>query len=193
MLDSCKNKIKELIEKRKDVETAKDILTNLRESSLRFASMLLYDLLGIDMSQDLIELLIEIDGSTVSQLNASYLLSIYTDYNVLPPECKKEAVIIQQAIRWCGNQDQTVRWLAVRILFNLLSNPDNTNVIVNQLIKLMDSDNLYIKKKILDSAHLLKQLNPDSFSYIIKKASVDKNYIVRQAASKLIIDMNIEK
>ena len=87
--------------------------------------------------------------------------------------------------------DLNIRWNAVQILFLLLRNVENKNVVCNQLVKLMDSDNFYIKNKILRNIHLLKDIDFETFKYIIQKASVDTNYVVRKVVKEVQVELGL--
>ncbi len=82
-----------------------------------------------------------------------------------------------------------IRWNAVQILFLLLQNIENKNVVCNQLVKLMDTDNVYIKNKILRNIYLIKDVDFETYKYIIQKASVDTNYVVRKVANEVQMEI----
>ncbi|WP_303862730.1 hypothetical protein [Alkalibaculum bacchi] len=70
-----------------------------------------------------------------------------------------------------------------------MQNIENKNVVCNQLVKLMDTDNVYIKNKILRNIYLIKDVDFETYKYIIQKASVDTNYVVRKVANEVQMEI----
>jgi hypothetical protein len=178
--------IQELLTNKPKVEKAKAILTNLGETNLRLSALLLYSCLGEDVSADLLIALANIGDDTLSNRNATagFLNFLQADNSPLSDE-KMGQIILQQAIEWCANSDFGTRWNAVQLLFLLLRDIENKDVVCNQLVKLMDTDNVYIKNRILRNIHLLLNVDNETYKYVIQKASVDTNYVVRKVASEV--------
>ena len=53
----------------------------------------------------------------------------------------------------------------------------------------MDTDNVYIKNKILRNIYLIKDVDFETYKYIIQKASVDTNYVVRKVANEVQMEI----
>ncbi len=172
------------------MEKAQAIMTNLSETNLRFSALLLYNCLGEDITVELLNILADIGDDTLSNRKASAAFLNYLEANNSPvSDIQLEHIILQQAIEWCVESDLDIRWNAVQILFLLLQNIENKNVVCNQLVKLMDTDNFYIKNKILRNIYLLKDVDFETYKYIIKKASVDTNYVVRKIANEVQVEL----
>lgn len=187
-----KNKIIELLSNKQKVENAQAIMTNLSETSLKFSALLLYNCLGEDITVELLNTLVDIGDDTLSNRKASAAFINYLEVNNLPVlGTRLEHIILQQTIGWCVESDLNVRLNAVQILFLLLRNIKNKNVVCNQLVKLMDADNFYIKNKILRNIYLLKDIDFETFKYIIKKASIDTNYVVRKVADEAKVELGL--
>ncbi|WMM26036.1 hypothetical protein RBU61_05005 [Tissierella sp. MB52-C2] len=185
-----KNKIIELLSSKPQVEKAQAIMTNLSETNLRFSALLLYNCLGEDITVELLNILADIGDDTLSNRKASAAFLNYLEANNSPvSDIQLEHIILQQAIEWCVESDLDIRWNAVQILFLLLQNIENKNVVCNQLVKLMDTDNFYIKNKILRNIYLLKDVDFETYKYIIQKASVDTNYVVRKVANEVQVEL----
>ena len=101
---------------------------------------------------------------------------------------KLESTIIQNTIKWCNSSNLTVRCYAVSILFELLRNPQNKNIVCNQLVRLMDTDNAYIKNFILRRVYRLKNIDLATYDYIIQKATFDTNFVVRKMVEDISKD-----
>lgn len=187
-----KNKIIELLSNKPQVEKAQAIMTNLSETNLKFSALLLYNCLGEDITVELLNILADIGDDTLSNRKASTAFLNYLEANNSSvSDIQLEHIILQQAIEWCVESDLDIRWNAVQILFLLLQNIENKNVVCNQLVKLMDTDNFYIKNKIIRNIHLLKDIDFETFKYIVQKASVDTNYIVRKVVNEVQVELGL--
>lgn len=187
-----KNKIIELLSDKQKVENAQAIMTNLSETSLKFSALLLYNCLGEDITVELLNTLADIGSDTLSNRKASAAFLNCLEANNLPmSDTQLEYIILQRAIGWSVESDLNIRWNAVQILFLLLKNIENKNVVCNQLVKLMDTDNFYIKNKILRNIYLLRDIDFETFKYIIRKASVDTNYVVRKVANEVQVELGL--
>ncbi len=188
--DRNKDKIRELLLNKPKLETANSIMTNLSETNLRFSTLLLYNCLDEDITVGLLETLAYIRDDTLSNRKASAAFLNYLEAsNSTVSDIQLEHIILQQAIEWSVDSDLDIRWNAVQILFLLLRNLNNKNVVCNQLIKLMDTDSVHIKNKILRNIHLLKDIDFETFKYIIQKATVDTNYVVRKVVNEVQMEL----
>lgn len=186
------DKIKELLLNKPKLETANLIMTNLNETNLRLSALLLYNCLGEDITVGLLETLAYIGDDTLSNRKASVAFLNYLEANNAPiSDIRLEHIILQHAIEWSVDSDLDIRWNSVQILFLLLRNLNNKNVVCNQLIKLMDTDNAYIKNIILRNIHLLKDIDFETLKYIIQKASVDTNYVVRKVVNEVQVELEL--
>ncbi|WMJ77318.1 MULTISPECIES: hypothetical protein [unclassified Sedimentibacter] len=185
-----KDKIIELLTNKQKVEMAQAIMTNLSETNLRFSSLLLYNCLGEDITVGLLDTLADIGDDILSNRKASTAFLNYLEAdNANVSDILLEHIILQQAINWSVESDLNIRLNAVQILFLLLKNIENKNVVCNQLVKLMDTDNVYIKNKILRNVHRLKDVDLETLKYIIQKASVDTNYVVRKVVDEVQVEL----
>lgn len=192
VLESNRNKIIELLSSKPQVEKAQAIMTNLSETNLKFSALLLYNCLGENITVGLLNALVDIGDDTLSNRKASAAFLNYLEANNSPvSDIQLEHIILQRAIEWCGESDLNTRFNAVHILFLLLRNIENKNVVCNQLVKLMDTDNVYIKNKILRNIHLLKDIDYETFKYIVQKASVDTNYVVRKVVNEVQVKLGL--
>lgn len=188
--ESNKNKIMQLLSSKSQVEKAKAIMINLSETNLRLSALLLYNCLGEDITVELLNILADIGNDTLSNRKASAAFLNYLEANNSPmSDNQLEHIILQKAIEWCVESDLEIRWNAVQILFLLLQNIENKNVVCNQLVKLMDIDNFYIKNKILMNIYLLKDVDFETYKYIVQKVSVDTNYVVRKVANEVQVEL----
>lgn len=184
--ESNKKQITELLASKSQIEVAQAVMTNLSETNLRFSALLLYHSLGEEITVGLLNALADIGDDALSNRKASKAFLNYLEASTTPvSDTLLEHIILQQAIAWCAESNLDIRWNAVQILFLLLRNPENKNIICNQLVKRMDTDNVYIKNKILRNAYHLKNVDPETLKYILEKASVDTNYVVRKVVEEV--------
>jgi len=192
IIERNKTIINELLSNKLKVETAKSIMSNLGETNLRFSAILLYKCLGEDIIVGLLNALADIGDDTLSNRKASAAFMNYLETSNFPlSDIQLEHIILQQAIEWTMESDVDIRWNAVQILFLLLQNIENSKVVCNQLVKLMDTDNVYIKNKILRNVHLLEAVDYETLKYIVQKASVDTNYVVRKVVGEIQMELGL--
>lgn len=181
-----KEKIAELLLNKPRIESAQAIMTNLNETNLRFSAFLLYHCVDEEITSELLNALADIGDDVLSNRKASKVFLNYLEADTRPEtDTLLEHIILQRAIEWCAKSDLNIRWNAVQILFLLLKNPVNKNIINNQLVKRMDVDNVYIKNKILRNIGRVKDIDSKTFNYIIKKAFIDANYVVRKTVEEV--------
>ena len=57
-----------------------------------------------------------------------------------------EVIILQNVLQWLHSEYTDIRWNATRILLTMSRNPENYGVVNHQLMTLIDSNSVYIKK-----------------------------------------------
>lgn len=159
---------------------------------IELSVLLLYASLGQDINMNLIEYMATIGDNVFYNRKASELFYKYIEIDNFYMEDKplKQLYIIN-VMKWCNSSDINTRLNAVQILYLSLNHPENIEIICNKLIKLIDTDNIYIRKAILENISLIKDINIECYNYIIKKTSNDTNYVIRKAANNLIKNKNI--
>ena len=184
--DSSKEKVYELMNKKDQVVKAHSIFSNLDESILQLSFLFLELSLGNNINSQLVNSVAIIGDDKLSNRKASKFFLDYLKVNFSALQDKQlEQLFILNAIKWSNISDVITRRNAVQILFLLLNNPTNEDVVCSQLIKLMDTDNVYIKMEILQELPKLRNINNECYQYIAQKASVDNNFVVRAAVEKL--------
>lgn len=93
---------------------------------------------------------------------------------------KIESVILQNVLQWLYSDDLSIRYNATIILLNLLSNKDNISMINRKILSLIDNDNMYIKKLILERLKETEGLFESTKKYVIQKCKNDENFFVRE-------------
>jgi len=181
-----KKSIDVLLSNKDLIENGSAIMTNLNNYNLKFFSLLLYRCLGENVDTQIIEMLASIsDSDTLSQINASKGLISFMDLNNKINSIKLETVFLQNALKWCNAKNLTLRYNAINILFELLNNAENNMIILNQLVKTFDVDNVDIKSLVLKNLHKIEHIDNETYKYIIQKAKLDTNYVVRKKVEEI--------
>lgn len=163
-----------------------DMFSKLSESTLRFSLLLLYNCFGDEVWLSMIERLHYFDEDIPALVQANRVIMNFLEANEQSKLTNEiEAVLLQVSLKWCNSKNFNVRYYAIRILFQLLRNQDNSRIICNQLVKSIDNDNVYIKNLILRQVYRIKSIDPATYNYILQKASLDTNYVVRKVYSEI--------
>ena len=189
--DSNKEKVYELMNKKDQVVKAHSIFSNLDESILQLSFLFLELSLGNNINSQLVNSVAIIGDDKLSNRKASKFFLDYLKVKSSTLQDKQlEQLFVLNSIKWSNIPDDATRRNAVRILFLLLDNPINEDIVCSQLVKLIDTDNVYIKTEILRELPKLRNINNECYQYIAQKASVDSNFVVRSAVEKIIIEEN---
>lgn len=184
--DSNKEKVCELMDKKDQVVKAHSIFSNLDESILQLSFLFLELSLGNNINSQLVNSVAIIGDDKLSNRKASKFFLDYLKVQSSTLQDKQlEQLFILNTIKWSNIPDDATRRNAVRILFLLLDNPINEDIVYSQLIKLIDTDNVYIKMEILQELPKLRNINHECYQYIVQKASVDNNFVVRNAVEMI--------
>ena len=142
--------------------------------------------LGNNINSQLVNSVAIIGDDKLSNRKASKFFLDYLKVHFSALQDKQlEQLFILNAIKWSNLPDDATRRNAVRILFLLLDNPINEDIVYSQLIKLIDTDNVYIKMEILQGLPKLRNINNKCYQYIAQKASVDNNFVVRDSVEMI--------
>jgi len=178
--------IDNLRENKNIIESAVEEMSNLSDLNLQFSLLLFYTSLGDNCLIEIIEKLAEIGDIVLSHIHSGKVILTFLEANGTEPLAPQlESILLQQAIYWCKSKNIDVRWYALRILFSLLRNPDNHKMICTQLVKQIDNDHVYIINSILRCIQRIKDIDPATYDYILQKASLNTNYVVRKVYSEI--------
>lgn len=188
------NIVRKIKENKNIVESGYKLMTNLSDNTLRFSALFLYECLGESINIDLLGFSNYLSHDLRAEISASKTISDFLETDEkMSTNPTLEIVILQYALSWCNSTNTNVRWHAVKILVQLLRNKHYGNVVCNQLIKFMDTDNFYIKNLILREAKKLKKVDVPTYEYILQKASLDHCYVVRKVYQEVLNVKSKEK
>ena len=162
--------------------------SNINGISLKIGLQFLYAAMGKDVYSNILELLPYIEGDVATTIAVTRLIVEYletTDTITLPGGV--ETITLQYVLQWLHSEYLDIRWNATRILFSMAHNPVNHGIINNQLIKLIDSSNVYIKNLIVRHVHEVNGITDETKKYIFSKCEHDANFVVR------LVCANVEK
>lgn len=160
--------------------------SNIDSISLKIGLQLLYAVLGTDTYASLVSLIPYIHGNNATTLSVERMIANFYDLgeHVNLPE-RIELLILQNVMQWLQSEYMDIRWYATKLLFKMLRNPINRDIVNNQLIHLIDSENYYIKNLILRNILKVDGIADGTKEYILRKCECDTNFAVRLMYSEI--------
>ncbi len=156
------------------------LICNVDIISLKIGLQFLYSAMGCNTYSNILELMPYIQDDIVTTISVENVIIKYLelDDNITFPN-GIETIVLHNALQWIHSDNLKIRWCATRILFMLLRNPENTGIINNQLINMVDSDNLYIKNLIMRNIYTTKGILESTKDYIMSRCQNDANFVVK--------------
>jgi len=147
--------------------------------------VLLKILFGEDCLQELIETLAVINNGNVFEKIKSLeaLLSFLKYEKSSFSDTPTVSILIQYVSNLCFHSDFNIRYETIQVLYELLDT-QYSSFVISQLSKMMDDDDYRVKWGVLNQAQKIKKYSDTTFNYILSKAKIDKNYLVRKALEK---------
>lgn len=160
--------------------------SNIDRVSLQIGLRLLFSIMNKDVYVDLLELMPLIDGDIATTISVTEIIAAYLSNEPDAHFSKRiEALILQNTLKWLLSENDTVRINATRILLAFSKNSENIGIVKNQVLKLIDNDNVYIKTLILRSLNSIVGIDSKTKNYIIDRCNTDNSYIVRKCCSEV--------
>ena len=156
-------------------------LSNIDTISLKIGLQLLFTFMGKETYSNILELMPYTQNNIATTIAVTRMIVDALEFNKETniPE-KIESVILQNVLQWLYSDDLSIRYNATIILLNLLSNKDNISMINRKILSLIDNDNMYIKKLILERLKETEGLFESTKKYVIQKCENDENFFVRE-------------
>lgn len=185
----------QLFDKREEIDVLDHAIfsSNIDGISLKIGLQFLYAAMGKDVYNNILELLPYIEGDVATTIAVTRLIAEYletTDTITLPG--RVETIILQYVLQWLHSEYLDIRWNATRILFSMAHNPVNYGIVNSQLIKLIDSSNVYIKNLIVRHLHEVHGITDETKKYIFSKCEHDANFVVRLVCSTIEKETQME-
>ena len=136
---------------------------------------------NIDCLQELLEILALINSSEEYEIISSLIalkdfLRLEVNSLVGKPVMP---ILVQYISAFCFHESNDVRYHTVQALY-LLMESQYADFVVNRLSKMMDDDDYRVRWAILDQVSLIRIHSEQTHNYIIGKARIDNNYLVRR-------------
>lgn len=146
---------------------------------------------GDDALQDMLEILALINNSGNGEIIDS-LIALedflqaekynFADSPLIP-------IIVQYISSFCFHEDDNIRFYTVKVLYELIDT-NYSSFVVSRLAKMVDDDNFKVKWAIIHQVELIKTHSISTFNYIVGKAKIDNNYLVKKAVEKFSEETN---
>lgn len=170
------------------------MLSNIDKVSLEIALALLLTSMGGDGYIDFVEGLSRIQNDKATSLSVLRTIINYFEIDdsiVLPKSI--ETVVLQNALQWLKFDYIDIKWNATKILFMLMRNPENSNLVNQKVIELIDTECFYIKNLILRHIYETDGLYEKTRDYVIAKCENDPCSIVRDVCAEVRQNQNTKK
>ena len=167
--------------------------SNIDGISLKIGLQFLYAAMGKDVYSDLLELMPYIEGDVATTIAVARLIIEYLEtMDTITLPSGVETITLQYVLQWLHSEYIDIRWNATRILFSMARNPVNHGIINSQLVKLIDSSNVYIKNLIVRHVYEVNGITDETKKYIFSKCKHDANFVVRMVCADVEKEAQME-
>ena len=162
---------------------------NINQIALKICLSLFSSVMGNDMYSEIIELMacIKDDFATILSIE-QFIINYLNLSNNISFAHDIEAVVLQNTLQWLQSSNTDVRYYAAYILLLLSRTPKNSGVINHQIIKMIDTENAYIRNLILRKIDSIPCLEESTRTYLLSKCKHDANYVVRNTCIKTLME-----
>lgn len=172
----------QLFDQREEIDVLDHAIfsSNIDGISLKIGLQFLYAAMGKDVYSDILDLMPNIEGDVATTLAVTRLIVEYLDTaDTITLPSRVEAVTLQYVLQWLHSEHLDIRLNATRILLLMAHNPVNHGIVNSQIIKLISSSSVRIKKLILRHLYKVYGITNETRQYVFSKCKNDANYIVR--------------
>ena len=163
----------------------KEIFSNIDQLALNIGLQFLYVAMGQNRYTEILELMTCLEGDIATTISVAIQIKEYLEISevvVLPD--KIEMIVLQNVLQWLNSENIIIRQNAVWILLSLCRSPANVNVVNRQIIRLIESDNVYIKNLIMKNMWV-RGIQKETRDYVISKSENDPHYVVRMVCKEV--------
>ena len=178
--------------KEKVLETCSfPISGNLDIASLHISYAFLLLAMGEETNSDLIEYLPFVKNNTATLIHVSHFIADFLEYkHPYGISHSEESIILINASDWLHSENTEIRWNSIRILFSLLRNPEQKEIINRIIIDVVEGENVYVKNLIMTQIPKCKGITMDTKDYIIGICEKDANYVTRMRCQEIKNDLS---
>lgn len=181
-------KYQKLFEEQDSIEAFdSDIFSeNINNVALKIALQFLFVAMGKDAHAKIMELMPYINGDITTTIEVSRVIVEYMEITetVKFPE-RVDMIVLQNALQWLQSYNNTIRWNATRLLLFLANNPENRTIVNEQVIRLINTANVYIKNLIIRNIQNNPGITAETRQYVYDKCKTDSNYVVRMLGDEI--------
>lgn len=134
---------------------------------------------------DLLKILPYVHNDEITQIKVCQTIAIYLE-NLCLDEMNTfiNTIILQCILSWIQYDKLDLKWHCVNLLIKLSKYMNIDEILKIQLIRLIDTDNFYIKNLIQNSIKDMS-MDDDLYNYIKNKCSYDHHFVVRKVNFEL--------
>ena len=160
--------------------------SNIDEIALKIAVVLLEIAMGQESYAAFLEYMSYIQNDIPTILSVERLLITYLDLEDTIQFPKNiEIIVLQNISQWLREDSLEVRFAATKLLFRLIRNPENSELINQKIVELVNTDCVYIKNLIIRQMYRANGISGKTQDYIISKCKNDSCFVVRMACKEV--------
>ncbi|MDP1715114.1 MAG: hypothetical protein Q8L41_10260 [Anaerolineales bacterium] len=135
----------------------------------------------VDCLQELLEILALINSSEEYEIISSLIsLKDFLSFEIKNlVENPVMPILVQYISSFCFHESHDVRYRTVQALYMLIESR-YADFVVNRLSKMIDDDDYKVRWAVLHQVSMIKKINELTYNYIVGKAKIDNNYLVRR-------------
>ncbi|WP_370810145.1 hypothetical protein [Anaerobutyricum hallii] len=178
----------EIIEQKENIkDTGPELFSsNIDEIALKIAVVLLEIAMGQESYAAFLEYMSYIQNDIPTILSVERLLITYLDLEDTIQFPKNiEIIVLQNILQWLREDSLEVRFAATKLLFMLIRNPENSELINQKIVELVNTDCVYIKNLIIRQMYRANGISGKTQDYIISKCKNDSCFVVRMACKEV--------
>ena len=140
---------------------------------------------GRDAYLEILDLLPCIQNDIPTTISVASMIEKYlsaSDAATLPRPLG--AIVLQHVLQWLKSEHLDVRYIATKILLQLSRESENENIVNRQIIKLVDTESIYIKNLIINRIFTMKGVWETTRNYVVSKCENDECFIVRMVCAE---------
>lgn len=177
-----------LFEQRAGIEVLDYIssLSNVEYPALSVGLQLLFDYMGKDIYTEMLESLAYLQDDLATTIKTCEVINTFlknSDDIMLQPRI--ESIILQHVLQWLHSQNTDLRYYAVKLLLSLSRNLENSGIVNQKLINLIDSASPEIKLLIIRNFSNIRGITPQTKTFIANRCKDDSHYLVRTSYSDM--------
>lgn len=158
--------------------------SKISKTALMFSFSLLKFIIKKKNSLDLLKVIPFIQDDIPTKNRVCKTMMTFLESSSSLVDANIQSIFLQTILNWLYDDNVDVRWNCVQVLIMLSKNKEVNEIINYQLIRLIDSDNVFVKNKIQNMIFKY-DIDKDTVEYIKSKCKNDSHYMVRKVYAEL--------